>query len=253
MVWSHSRIETFADCPYRFFLKYISKCKPADRFFSSYGSFMHKLIEQYYTGNLSKDGMFTEYLVNFSDQVRGERPKGEVSAKYFKDGAAYLEIFQPFPYETVAVEKHVRFDVDGLPFVGYIDYVGRKDGKYSIVDHKSRNMKPRSKRKTPTVKDGELDSMLRQLYLYAEAWKQLSGEYPASLCFNCFRTGTFIEEPFREEALCEAKRWAKSNVEMIKQADDFYPMQDFFACRYICDVSEECIYFQSALSERRVR
>lgn len=45
MVWSYSRIKAFEDCPYRWYLKYIKKFHGKDMFFSSYGTFMHKLIE----------------------------------------------------------------------------------------------------------------------------------------------------------------------------------------------------------------
>ena len=57
MTWSFSRIECFNDCPYRWFLRYIKKYPETPQFYSSYGSFMHKLIEQYYKGEITKDEM----------------------------------------------------------------------------------------------------------------------------------------------------------------------------------------------------
>ena len=253
MVWSYSRIESFSSCPYKFFLKYISKCSESDRLFSTYGSFMHEIIEEYYNGKLSREEMLIKYLTEFSSRVIGDRPSTEIAAKYFKCGIDYIENFQPFQFDTVAVEKRVDFKVGGLDFVGYIDYIGIKDGRYYIVDHKSRDLKPRSNRKTPTLKDKELDSMLRQLYIYSSALKQEYGEYPSALCFNCFRTGTFIQEPFREDAYFDAIQWANSEVNRIKMADEFYPCMDFFACKYLCGVSDDCVYHQTMYSERRVR
>ena len=46
MVWSYSRIECFDDCPYRWYLKYISGMKESPMFYTSYGSFMHRLLER---------------------------------------------------------------------------------------------------------------------------------------------------------------------------------------------------------------
>lgn len=97
MVWSYSRIESFDDCPYRFFLKYISKCEETDKFYASYGSFMHKLIEKYYIGELSKDEMLTEFLTGFSDNVRGLRPQRSTVEKYIKCGVEYLQGFSSSP------------------------------------------------------------------------------------------------------------------------------------------------------------
>ena len=249
-VWSYSRIECFCDCPYRFFLKYFAGVKEKPLFYSSYGSFIHKLIEQYYKGALTKDEMVTKFLTDFSKEVRGTRPQESTVTKYIQCGCEYLRSFQPFRFNMIDVEKRVEFNIDGTPFVGFIDYLGEEDGEFVIVDNKSRDLKPRSKRAKPTLKDQELDSMLKQLYIYSAAVKQEYGKFPKLLCFNCFRTGTFIEEPFNEDAYNAAIEWAKKQVEDIKDADDFYPQIDYFSCNFICGVDEECEYYESYKSQR---
>lgn len=249
-VWSYSRIECFCDCPYRFFLKYFAGVKEKPLFYSSYGSFIHKLIEQYYKGALTKDEMVTRFLMDFSKEVRGTRPQESTVTKYIQCGCEYLRSFQPFRFNMIDVEKRVEFNIDGTPFVGVIDYLGEEDGELVIVDNKSRDLKPRSKRAKPTLKDQELDSMLKQLYIYSAAVKQEYGKFPKLLCFNCFRTGTFIEEPFNEDAYNAAIEWAKKQVEDIKDADDFYPQIDYFSCNFICGVDKECEYYESYKSQR---
>ena len=193
MKWSYSRLTSFEDCPYRWFLKYICKETEKPQFYSSYGTLVHKLIEQYYRGKLSKDEMLTQFLLNFSKKVQGERPSDTIVQKYITSGVDYLRNFKAFPFEMVDVEKRIDFDVHGIPFVGVIDYIGTKNGELYIIDNKSRDLKPRSKRKKPTVKDGELDEMLRQLYLYSVAVKQVYGMFPKALCFNCFKTGSPVD------------------------------------------------------------
>lgn len=245
MLWSYSRIECFNDCPYRWFLKYIKKCEETPQFYSSYGSFMHKLIEQFYRGELTKEEMQTKFLFDFSKEVQGIRPQEGTVKKYIECGLQYLKRFEPFPYTMLGVEKKVNFEIGDIPFVGFIDYLGEKDNELYIVDNKSRDLKPRSGKKQPTVKDRELDEMLRQLYIYSAAVKQEYGKFPKALCFNCFKAGTFIEEPFNEKAYNEAIEWANKNIEDIKNADDFYPNVEFLSCYYICGVSDECCYWQA--------
>lgn len=242
MVWSYSRIKTFEDCPYRFFLKYIKNYEGENLFYASYGSFMHKLIEQFYKGNLSKEEMLIKFLFDFQKEVQGERPRGSTVEKYIQCGVDYLSSFAPFPYTLVDVEKKVEFELDGVPFVGFIDYIGEKDGEYYIVDNKSRDLKPRSGKATPTAKDIELDNMLRQLYLYSHAVKQEYGKFPKKLCFNCFKSNTFIEEPFDETAYNEACNWALTKVNEITNSESFDPKQNYFSCIYICSVKSHCIY-----------
>lgn len=232
------------------FLKYIKHCNETDKFYASYGSFMHKLIEEFYKGSLTKEQMLSKFLMDFSKEVRGIRPQEGTVRKYIQCGSEYLRSFQPFRFNMIDVEKRVEYDIDGIPFVAFIDYLGEENGEYVIVDNKSRDLKPRSKRTKPTVKDKELDSMLKQLYIYSAAVKKEYGKFPKLLCFNCFRTETFIEEPFNKDAYNETVEWAKKQVESIKDTDDFYPNREFFSCNYICGVSDECCYDQMARGER---
>lgn len=245
MVWSYSRIKSFHDCPYRWFLKYIKHMRERPQFYASYGSFMHKLLEGYYKGELTKEEMQIKFLFDFSKEVQGARPQESTVKKYIQLGTKYLEDFEPFPFRTLGVEQKVVSSVGGYPFIGFIDYLGEKDGNLYVVDNKSRDLKPRSKRPNPTVKDQELDDMLRQLYLYAGAVKEDYGCFPEALCFNCFKTNTFIVEPFHKSAYDEAVHWAKSSIEDIADTEEFTPRLDFFSCKYICGLNDECCYWQS--------
>ena len=244
MTWSYSRIKCFEDCPYRFYLKYISGCKEVPQFYASYGSFMHKLIEEFYRGKLTKEEMLTKFLFHFQTEVKGERPKESTVSKYIQCGVEYLRGFSPFPYTMIDVEKKVEFEIEGKKFIGFIDYLGEKDGEYYIVDNKSRELKPRSKRAKPTVKDQELDEMLKQLYLYAAAVKQEYGKFPKALCFNCFKNGVFIEEPFSEKVFSETIEWFLKTIDNIADENDFLPYLDYFSCKNICGVKDECCYYE---------
>ena len=244
MTWSYSRIKCFEDCPYRFYLKYISGCKEVPQFYASYGSFMHKLIEEFYRGKLTKEEMLTKFLFDFQTEVKGERPKESTVSKYIQCGVEYLRGFSPFSYKMIDVEKKVEFEIGGKKFIGFIDYLGEKDGEYYIVDNKSRELKPRSKRAKPTVKDQELDEMLKQLYLYAAAVKQEYGKFPKALCFNCFKNGVFIEEPFSEKVFSETIEWFLKAIDNIADENDFLPYLDYFSCKNICGVKDECCYYE---------
>lgn len=252
MIWSYSRIEAFNDCPYRFFLRYIRGFKDDDKFYSSYGSFIHKILERYYKEEITKDEMLTTFLLNFKKEVRGIRPKESTVQKYISAGCEYLKSFTPFPYKMIDVEKRIEFKIEDYNFVGFIDYIGYDDdGGICIVDNKSRDLKPRSNRQKPTAKDKELDKMLRQLYLYAAAIEQEYEVLPKFLCFNCFKAGVFIKEQFDIQKYEETKQWAIKSIEKITNTEDFEPNLDFFSCLYICGVSDYCEYNIEAREERR--
>lgn len=252
MVWSFSRVESFESCPRRWYLKYIRRCKERDKFYSSYGSFMHKIIEQFYNGEITKEEMLTVFLRDFKQEVRGFRPKASTLKKFIDGAVEYLKNFQPFPYKFIAVEKKVEFEIGGYKFVGFIDFLGQdEDGEYVVIDNKSRDLRQRSTRAKPTVKDKELDDILRQLYIYCIAIEQEFGKLPKTLCINCFRTSTFIVEPFSIEAYEAAKRWVLEQIEIIREEEDFEANPDIFTCFWICGVDHHCEHSKSSWGKKR--
>lgn len=243
MVWSYSRIKTFEDCPYRWYLKYIRRLRGKDMFFASYGTFMHKLIELYLKGEKNSKRLVDMYLQDFRNEVVGFAPSKKIFTNYFTSGLQYLKNIQPFPYKMLDVEKRVDFSVNGIPFCGYIDFLGEKDGSFYVVDNKSRALKQRSNRAKPTKSDKELDNYLRQLYLYSIAVEEQYGVQPNALCFNYFRNGMFITEPFKDNAYCESKDWLSESIDTIREESEFNPSVEFFKCSYLCEMQEHCEYY----------
>lgn len=213
-------------------------------FYASYGSFIHRLIEKYYRGELKREELPGAFLLGFSEQVQGERPQESVVVKYIHAGKSYFDSFQPFPFEPVAVEEKLNFHLDGKPFTAIVDYLGADQGKLAVIDHKSRDLKPRSKRGKTTAKDRELDEMLEQLYLYAHGIYTLKGEFPAWLCFNCFKSGQFIQEPFSKPVYVQTMDKIRRKVEEIEGEEDFRPNIDYFQCRYLCGLHDDCCFYR---------
>ena len=241
MTWSFSRVASFGECPYRWFLTYIREKPDEDQFYASYGTFMHKLLAEFYRGELPKERLVSEFLSGFREEVKGIRPSPEIAAKYVKEGADYFRSFRPLEFEVVGVEEHVDFDVLGIPFTGYIDLLGKTEDGYVIVDHKSRALKPRDPFSVKVTKADEVrEEMLRQLYLYAEAVRQIHGEYPVCLVLNCFRNGQLIEEPFDANKCAAVLGWAKECVEEIAKTEDFEANPEWFRCRWLCGRSRWC-------------
>ena len=190
------------------------------------------------------------YLREFKSRVKGRAPNPKVFGNYFKSGLNYIRNIAPFPYNMVAVEKRVDFSMNGIPFVGYIDYLGEKDGELYVVDNKSRTLKPRSTRAKPTKTDEELDAYLKQLYIYSAAVEQEYGKTPKSLCFNCFRAPVFIEEPFQEQAYAESKKWLEESVARITAETDFKPDIEYFRCTHLCEMNGHCEFYKLSQKKR---
>ena len=256
MTWSFSRLSTYSSCPQQWRLHYLMEEPEEEQFYASFGSFCHELIARYYNNELQRDELLPEFLQGYFNRVHGERPTPDTDSKYLDAGASYFEHFEPFPMVTELVEEPIMLNLDGLQFTGIIDYLGRDPENRDsliIVDHKSADLKPRSKRKKPTKDDLKLDETLRQLYLYAGWVKAIYGVFPNELWLNCFRTGIIIKESFDAQKYEEAKEWAKAQVEKIMKEDLFLPTDDYYYCRYICGQHNNCDLYQEEYAPGRRR
>lgn len=244
MTWSYSRIKTFQECPYRFYLKYIKHCDSVTSFFSEYGLFIHSIIEKYLKKELSKDEIESYYITNFKKQVKHKAPTAKTFANYFSQGLEYFKNID-FPIdEIIGIEKEVFFSISGYEFIGYIDVIGKLDNYILIIDNKSRDLKPRSNRKKATKSDLELDEYLKQLYTYSIPIFDEFNEYPKKLTFNCFRKQNWIIEDFKSDKLEETKNWILTQIALINSESDWNPNLEYFKCHHLCDVSRHCEYLE---------
>lgn len=247
MTWSYSRIKTFEFCPYQWYLKYISypKLSGQEMYFANYGKFLHDLLADFFSGDSSKEDLKVQYLTTFHENVVGRPPNQRVFQNFFSDGLECMNRLELSGNSVISVEEKVNFSVGEHPFVGFIDLIEQtKQGEFLIIDHKSRALSPRSKRKKPTKSDGELDEYLKQLYLYAVPVQEKYQKLPSTLSFHCYRKGTMIEEPFSEEVFEETKAWVVKCIEEIREETEFMPRPEYFKCRYLCEMREHCEFFE---------
>ena len=247
MTWSYSRLNTFLQCPYQFYLKYIYGDVESPMFFSEYGGLIHSIFAAYYRGEIPKADALNSYLTRFQEETVGAHPSPEIKTSYFKQGIDCMKALSPIDGKVLDVEKKVFFDFGNRRFVGFIDLIHEdSDGALCVLDHKSRMLKPRSKRTKPTKTDDELDAYLRQLYLYSIPVARDFGRPPDYLEFNCYRSGELIREPFQEEALEETKQWALNTIDAIGRERDWNPNIDYWPCHYLCGFCDQCEYAQIA-------
>lgn len=249
MTWSYSRLTTFDICKYKWYLQYIKypRVKRERLFFSAYGSFMHELIADFLRGKKSKYDCIADFLAKYDVVLPRDAP-WKVYEAYYKQGMEYLKNLQEPQNVILEIESKYKFDIDGMKFIGIIDRVELdEDGNLVIVDNKSKALKKRTKK---SVKSNQiLDDYLKQLYIYSIPVKNRYGKLPIKLAFDCFRTQTYIEEPFNMDAFESAKEWAKKKAQEIEEETEFSPTVEPFVCQNICDMHDYCPYFNVGRNE----
>ncbi len=241
MTWSFSRLSAFEECPYGWFLKYIKESKEVPHFFAQYGSLAHKILQKYYTGELTSKDLIEWYITLYPRKVTAPPPNATIAKSYFKAGYDYFKYFTTDDYdEIIGIEKKVNFSVDKIPFVGYIDLICHNANNIIIIDHKSKDLKPISECKKKDL--STFNESLKQLYLYSIPVKEEYGRFPDELIFNCYRTRVVIKESFDVNKLEETKQWALDTINKIKDCEEWEPKPDYWKCRYICSVCNSCEY-----------
>jgi len=182
MIYSHSRLSTYEQCPLKFKLTYIDKEEPEgeESIEAFVGSRVHEALEWLYkrvkmTVIPTKEQVLEHFeklwKKNFHPAIKINNPEF-LAEHYFSKGKKFLENYydryKPFNENTIATEKRVTIDLDGTgkyKLQGYIDRIvyNKESRSYEIHDYKTNNqLKERS--------DLEQD---RQLALYCIGVKSM--------------------------------------------------------------------------------
>lgn len=244
MRWSYSRLRAYEDCGYGFFLKYLYEEEEQGHFYAEYGSLMHHILERFYNKSITKEQAFTEFCTGFVLKLTTD-VKPNISEKYYEQGKAYLLSLEMPDEKIVGIEEQLDFEIEGNPFIGFIDLLLEDGGELIIQDHKSRILQPKSfvkGNKTERKNNDEFDSFAKQLYLYSAGVEQRYGRLPKEIRFNCFRNGTVVTEKFDKEKYKEAKSWAVETIGEIKHETEWNPNIEWFKCNNICGFTKTCEY-----------
>lgn len=250
--WSFSKLASFRQCPMSFYLTYIKSDREEElpNFFGLYGSFCHKLLEDWALKKVPSFCLADEYRAGYDAAVTmppPSFPKG-YGEKAYDAGLRYFESFDGFgnDWEVVSAEKKFTLDISGYTVVGIADLVLRhkETGDLWVIDHKTKSSSSLRK---------ELNIYRKQLYLYAMWCKNELGTYPVRISFNLLKEDKWVHESFSMDALEETKRWFVDTIHEIEACDLFElwrtciaesdPKTGYF-CSQICGQSLNCETYQ---------
>lgn len=240
MTWSFSRLNSFYNCAYEWYLHYIQCNQPENGFFGEYGSFIHKILEKYGKGELSLFELNSYYGEHFNEDVPHNAPPNkfvDIRQSYYDKGMDYLDNIDLDleKYEVLGVEKEIKFQINDRDFVGYIDLLVRdkKTDEIIIIDHKSASIKILKSGKISKSDQQHFLDFKRQLYLYSIPVIKEYGSV-SKLKWNMFKDQKWIEVPWIQEEYDEAIQWAKDTLELIEKEKEWRPNPDYYYCHYLC-------------------
>lgn len=255
MLWSYSRITSFENCKYEFYLNYIinndNEYLSEGNFYAEVGSFVHEILAMIFNGKLTPDEALQYYTDNFNNNVFYKTKKStmnktfEICADYF----ANVDFGWLNDYEILGVELEVKFKIKDYDFVGYIDLLLRdkRDNKIVIVDHKSSAYPFNLNGKVSCKAKETFPKYKMQMYLYSCAVMEKYGEFPKEITWNHFKEGKFTTIPFKKDEYDTAVKWFVNTIHTIEQETDYDARLNYFYCTNLCNFRNSCEYAKTAI------
>lgn len=247
-IYSHSKLSTFEQCPFKYKLRYIDKIRPEiEKTIEAHlGSAVHDTLEWIYNTikenpqkNITLDEVITHYAIKWQESYTNDIliVKRQLSSKdYFNKGVEFLaNYFQenaPFKDGTIECEKKVIIEIDSdTKIQGFIDRLvhNLETGEYEIHDYKTANNLPSQEKMDED----------RQLALYSIAIKELYGQdKEVSLIWHYLAHNQKIKSKRTNQQLSKLKQETKELIKQIESTTDF-PFCPSVLCNW-CEYKDIC-------------
>ncbi|MBU4069574.1 MAG: PD-(D/E)XK nuclease family protein [Nanoarchaeota archaeon] len=241
--YSHSKLSTFEQCPFKFKLRYVDKIIPEiEKSVESFlGSIVHNTLEWLYL-QVQKNNVpelddvilhyTSEWHENYTHDIKIVR--FDMTAQdYFSKGIQFIIDYymkhKPFGDNTLEVEKKIIVDLEDYKIQGYIDrlvFNPEKD-EYEIHDYKTASS-------LPNQEHADKD---RQLALYSIAIKKTFGK-DVKLVWHYLAHNKKITSRRTDEQLEDLKKEILELIKKIESTTEF-PANKSGLCGW-CEYKNMC-------------
>lgn len=261
VIYSHSRLSTFEQCPFKFKLRYIDKVKPEiEKSIEAHlGSVVHNTLEWLYI-EVQKENLpnIEEVITYYSEEWEKTYTentaivrKNMAAKDYFNKGVGFLVDYymkhSPFNDGTLELEKKIIIDLDRTgkyKIQGFIDRLvyNKQTKEYEIHDYKTAN----------TIPTEDKIATDRQLALYSIAIKEIFGEHN-----NVLLTWHYLAHNIKicsRRTTEELEKLKKEIINLIDkiEATNHFPAQKSILCDW-CEFKSMCPHFGGVIGERQER
>ncbi|MDD5054458.1 MAG: PD-(D/E)XK nuclease family protein, partial [Candidatus Nanoarchaeia archaeon] len=149
MIYSHSSISTFNQCPLKFKMRYIDKITPELKktIEAFMGGIVHEVLQELYESVMEKripgfdevqESLINKWKNSWDDEIQIIK-EGMKKENYFESALRFLKNYyekcHPFNEgEIIGIEQEVRIIIKGKELIGYIDRLEKKGDEYHIID-----------------------------------------------------------------------------------------------------------------------
>ena len=230
---SFSQLETYERCPYAYWLRYVKGVPEPPNHYAAFGSFIHGLIEQ--DGKARMLGRIipeTDLLDRYAKGFpRDAFASPELADQYWQKGLAMMRHYRASTKTAEVIDVESPFQIDpsfGVPIVGYIDRIEKRDGEYWILDYKTGR---------PFTAD---DHRADQLLLYGLAFFRRYRRRPKRMVFHFLGTNDYVEMPLTQDRLDRLRDRFVRMLQGLRQGQFGFTNASPFWCEIICGYRDIC-------------
>jgi putative RecB family exonuclease len=252
VVYSHSRISTYENCPFQYKLKYVDRAVPllGSSIESYMGKVVHEALEWLYDTAINHDLATKKEVIDYYEKRWISRwnkdirvIKREFDFDYYKDIGRdcidkYYERYKPFDQSVViGLEKRVFIDLpEGKKMMGIIDRLDKKSSTHlEVHDYKTSN-------RVMNQSQADID---RQLSLYAMGIHQNFPEVEkVDLIWHFVKFDKEVKSVRSQIKLEELALETSSKIDMIESAEGIgeFPTSKSILCDW-CEYRKQCPEF----------
>ena len=249
LAYSHSQLETYSNCPFKYKLQYIDRMRTGRKSIEAFmGTMVHDALEKLYRdlrmSSLPELQELEEYYLEHWDDsindgvfvVKNEYKPEEYMQTGLRCIGGYYRRYHPFEVGVpIWLEKRVNIPISdeqgrSISFAGILDRLDSfEEGRYEIHDYKTSST-------LPSQQELEGD---RQLSLYQLA---VEASYPdvrdMELVWHYLVFDRELRLRREREDLDEVAAYAARLVGEIEAAEDF-PARESMLCEW-CEYQEHC-------------
>ena len=247
MTWSYSSVSSFGICPTMFKLSYIDAVKRNGNFFSDFGSFSHKILEEYFRNKLDIMELSQYYEKNYTNNIISfapPYPKG-MSEKYYEQGLQFFDNFDfdKNKYDIIDIENKIETVHNDIKLVLKPDLIlkDKNNNKTLLIDYKTSTPFKGDK---PDMK--KIDEYKKQLYLYSYFINNTSETKIDIIKLWFLRLNKWYEFDYNESDAGDVVNWFYYTILDIKSEEEFEPCdtkKNAYFCENICSTKEFCPYW----------
>lgn len=207
-VYSISRLNTYNDCPYSYYLTYINKDRGDNNCYGIAGGEVHEWLEDIQNNKLAEEELPTllEGLLMQLELEGISFPAPNIERNWIEDMKHFASTFKKLETPMIT-EKRVLYKVaDKVWLQGYIDVLGVSGDKNFILDWKTSGK----------FTGDRLRGMGRQLVLYKDAIEQTTPYTIDSLYWYMIK---YIEVDFNGRTRVLSRRnWVEKSKKNLEKA-----------------------------------